>query len=168
MTRDSAPAEPQSMRKTKWSAEEDEQLRQGINEFGTGSWTDISRRVGTRSGKQCRERWMGQLAPSISKDTWHPHEDHALFRAHARHGNQWTIIATEMPGRSALNIKNRWNWLLRHSPLFESVSPPIKPEVLSDVIERRKTSAINLEPLCIGGALFGSRFQEFQAKMFMA
>jgi hypothetical protein len=163
--------EPRLMHKAKWSPTEDEQLKQAILEFGTDSWNKVGSRVPTRSGKQCRERWIGQLAPSVSKDIWLPEEDIALVRAQAVHGNKWTLIAAQMPGRSALSVKNRWNWLIRHSAfgrLFQFPPPrAIQPEYPPDVIERRRPSSRLLEPLVLNDGLFGSRFQEFQAKMFM-
>jgi hypothetical protein len=163
----SFPLEPRSMHKAKWSTEEDDQLRQAIEEFGTGSWTEVSRRVPTRTGKQCRERWTGHLAPTVSKNTWHPEEDAALCRAHQRHGNQWTLIAAQIPGRSSLGVKNRWNWLARHTQFLEArVSKSRPAEAIPDVFDRRKPCTIALEPLSINDGLFGSRFQEFQAKMF--
>jgi hypothetical protein len=159
------PREPPSTHKTKWSAEEDEQLRQAITELGTGSWNDVSRRVPTRTGKQCRERWVGQLSPTISREIWQPSEDAALYHAHCVHGNQWTIISLQMPGRSSLSIKNRWNWLLRHCP--GGIPAAItQSDPLPDVFER-KPCTIDLAPVPTDGGLFGPRFREFQAKMFV-
>jgi hypothetical protein len=160
------------MRKAKWSAEEDDQLTQAIEEFGTHSWNAIASRVPGRTGKQCRERWIGQLAPFVSKEHWRPDEDATLILAHATAGNQWTTIAEQLPGRSALNVKNRWNYLLRHNMMCDR---PCPQQLMSraiyrpgqDVIERRKSSAVLMEPLTLNDGLFGSRFQEFQARMFM-
>jgi hypothetical protein len=156
-----------SSKKSKWTAEEDERLRAAVNAFGTDSWGKISTLVPTRSGKQCRERWLGQLAPSVSKDVWTTMEDATLFRQHAFNGNRWTVIAAELPGRSALQVKNRWNWLMRHHGATDTGCPPPKrPEAFADVIERRPSQTL-FESLSLDNGLFGQAFQEFRAKMFL-
>jgi hypothetical protein len=159
--------------KSKWSVVEDEQLRKAIKDFGVSSWNKISHFVPTRTGKQCRERWLGQLAPSISKETWSPEEDATLIRSHATAGNKWTIIAAQLPGRAALSVKNRWNWLTRHSIDLDRLTPSVTPHqavpvAVPDIVERRKRSGIVLQPLGFDARLFGPGFQEFQAKMFMS
>jgi hypothetical protein len=159
--------------KSKWSALEDEQLRTAISEYGTCSWNVISHCVPTRTGKQCRERWLGQLAPTVSKDVWLPEEDNLLRRSHATTGNRWTILAEELPGRSPLSIKNRWNWLMRHGaahrPGIDHFAPNVAfPRRLTspDVLESKTRSGHVLAPLGLEAGLFGAPFQEFQAKMF--
>jgi hypothetical protein len=157
------PLASQAPRKTKWTPDEDEQLRAAVQLFGTDSWNKISAFVPSRTGKQCRERWIGQLAPSVSKDNWSPDEDSTLVRAHEVTGNRWTSIACQLPGRSALGVKNRWNWLMRHNslgidaPNLTSASPP-------DVVETPKSQAV-FGPLMINDGLFGAAFQQFQARM---
>jgi hypothetical protein len=157
-------------KKSKWTPEEDEQLRVAVQLYGTDSWGRISLRVPRRSGKQCRERWLGQLAPSVSKGTWTADEDAVLIRNHAIAGNRWTAIATHLPGRSSLQVKNRWNWLKRHDAGIERVMPfpqmSFRMEPTLDVIERRPAQRI-LEPIVIDDGLFGPGFQEFQARMFL-
>jgi myb proto-oncogene protein len=157
-------------KKKKWSPKEDEQLRAAVQAYGIESWGRISTRVPRRSGKQCRERWIGQLAPSVSKHTWTPEEDAILLRNHAVIGNRWTMIAAQLPGRSALQVKNRWNWLRRRQMCTEQcvlcpqMAVRLKPAV--DVVELRPPRRI-LEPISIDDSLFGAAFQEFQAKMFL-
>jgi hypothetical protein len=154
-------------RKNKWSPEEDEQLRNAVRMSGTDSWSKISSFVPTRTGKQCRERWIGQLAPSVSRNTWLPEEDAILIHAHAILGNRWTEIARNLSGRSALNVKNRWNWLAKHSAGVdpERFIGAQKSELSSppDIFERPYRAAF--EPLILDDRLFGTAFQEFRAKM---
>jgi hypothetical protein len=165
-----APDPTQFRHKLKWSALEDDQLKQAIDELGITSWNQISQRVPTRSGKQCRERWINQLSPSISKDIWLPEEDALLAQFHPTTGNRWTALAVHLPGRSALSIKNRWNWLTRRSPpsgLHDlPLVLPVQP-LSMDIIERRKPARLVFEPLGEKAAAFGPAFQKFQAKMFL-
>jgi hypothetical protein len=149
-------------KKNRWTVDEDECLRIAIAAFGTDSWTAISNLVPSRSGKQCRERWLGQLAPSVSRDSWTSDEDVTLAQQHTFIGNQWTVIAAQLPGRSALQVKNRWNWLKRHP------GPSREPPAVGspDVVEKRPGQIV-FEPIARDDPLFGTRFQEFQAKMFL-
>jgi hypothetical protein len=158
-------------RKLKWSADEDEKLKQAVGEFGTGSWNAVCTRVPGRNGKQCRERWIGQLAPYISKENWLPEEDAALLQAQTTAGNQWSLIAAQLPGRSSISVKNRWNWLRRNFTVFGQRITPVHLIRLAcqptpDVIEKQKPSALLMEPLVLDDGLFGSKFHEFQVRMF--
>ncbi|GAA5914271.1 hypothetical protein JCM6882_003676 [Rhodosporidiobolus microsporus] len=46
----------------RWTAEEDEALRAAVRELGN-QWEEIGKRVGSRTGGGCRDRWTKQLAP---------------------------------------------------------------------------------------------------------
>jgi hypothetical protein len=147
-----------AQKKSKWTSLEDEQLRHAVETCGTESWHRIALLVPSRNGKQCRERWIGQLAPSVSKDGWLPDEDLALVRTHAICGNRWTAIAAQLPARSPISVKNRWNWLVRHGGAVE-------PKI--DVVVKRKPRQPFFEPLDLDEKIFGSAFHEFQVKMLM-
>jgi hypothetical protein len=155
------------LHKSKWSIEEDEKLVNAVATDGIGSWSKIALRVPGRSGKQCRERWLGQLAPSVDKSNWTPEEDWRLLRGHAIHGNRWSVIAAFFPGRTPITIKNRWNWMLRHRP-------PEAPPMPSYAIENPATLPHDpplprtevFEPLNADAGLFGVPFRTFQAEMF--
>lgn len=74
-----------------------------------------------RTGKQCRERWLNHLDPSIKKEPWTEEEDQLLLEVcgsqhfvslftnfcsrdrsrlqiHAELGNKWSKIAKLIPG----------------------------------------------------------------------
>lgn len=53
-----------------WTVEEDEQLRQLVENHGTGNWTLIAESLPDRTGKQCRERWHNHLGEGIKKGEW--------------------------------------------------------------------------------------------------
>ncbi|KAK6920702.1 SANT/Myb domain [Dillenia turbinata] len=51
-----------------WSDHEDSLLRELVRIYtkaGRTHWISVSKRIGTRSGKQCRERWLNHLRPGI-------------------------------------------------------------------------------------------------------
>jgi hypothetical protein len=120
--------------KKPWTADEDERLLQvlaqchsvdGPTRLGLGdstrqdsttNWIIVAKGVGTRSPKQCRERYLNHLSPRTSKKgEWSADEEEKFLQAHRMLGNQWSeIVALNLlPGRSDNNIKNHWNSALR-------------------------------------------------------
>jgi hypothetical protein len=163
------PADFQVCRKLKWSAEEDELLISAVETFGMASWGLVASKIPGRSGKQCRERWLGQLSPLIVKSNWTVEEDSQLLWVHAFHGNHWCTIARFLPGRDPIAIKNRWNSLARRSmPAFLPVQYPLWQVDIhhNDVMKQPlKLRQMSLDPLVDQEGLFGAPFREFQAKM---
>ncbi|EAX89022.1 Myb-like DNA-binding domain containing protein [Trichomonas vaginalis G3] len=99
--------------KSKWTIEEDDLLKYAVKKVGKLKWKQIAKIVGTRSGKQCRERWFTKLNPDIKNEVWSPEEDEKLLRLHDKIGNKWSQIAQHFPGRTVLNIKNRFRTFFR-------------------------------------------------------
>ena len=108
-------------RKTKWSEEEDNMLIQSVKKNGMTNWTLVASEVPGRTGKQCRERWVNQLCPSVNKDNWTAQEDQILFKQHAVYGNVWSKICKHLPGRSANAVKNRWAWIMRRRAMVAGI-----------------------------------------------
>jgi hypothetical protein len=104
----------QTAHKSKWTRAEDRLLLDTISGHGTSNWTLVAASVPGRTGKQCRERWLNQLSPNLTKENWSPQEDDILLARQGQFGNCWSKIAQFLPGRSSNNIKNRWGWLSRH------------------------------------------------------
>jgi hypothetical protein len=119
-----------SVKKSKWTPEEDELLRQNVAIRGVANWTVVSSAIPGRNGKQCRERWMNQLCPDLNKENWTAQEDFILMRQQWIYGNMWSQIAAALPGRSANAVKNRWSWLSRHHqtrPFIRPIPLPVRP-----------------------------------------
>ena len=106
--------EQKKARKMKWTKEEDKALMKAVQEYGTDNWKAVAAHVSGRTGKQCRERWVVELDPSLVKNEWTWDEDAQLLFAQSKFGNRWSIIARFLPGRSTTAIKNRWSWFVRH------------------------------------------------------
>ena len=73
-----------------WSPEEDASLKELVMEEGPSHWSAVAVQLNeavheglpVRKGKQCRERWLGHLSPSIHKDKWTEEEDYILTLKH--------------------------------------------------------------------------------------
>ncbi|GAB5371938.1 hypothetical protein AAMO2058_001623100 [Amorphochlora amoebiformis] len=102
-----------SIKKGPWTAQEDKLIMLGIQTYGEGKWSDIAKKIQGRLGKQCRERWMNHLDPSIRKDPFTAEEDNKIIELHAVYGTQWTRIRKDLPGRTDNAIKNRFYSHLR-------------------------------------------------------
>ncbi len=96
--------------KKKWSAEEDKKLVDFVAKHGTKKWSVIATELPGRNGKRCRERWINQLNPAISKAPWSEDEDRIIL-TYQRDGagGQWTKMSQLMVGRTDNAIKNHWN-----------------------------------------------------------
>lgn len=92
----------------KFTPEDDERLKQLVLQFGTMEWRQISRLMGDRSARQCRDRWKNYLNPSVNNAPWTEYEDNLLDQKVAELGRKWSIIAKFFPGRTDINIKNRY------------------------------------------------------------
>ncbi len=92
-----------------WSQGEDGYLLQLVQTQGAHNWVRISQMIGTRSPKQCRERFHQNLKPSLNHDPITPEEGAVIERLVAEMGKRWAEIARRLRGRSDNAVKNWWN-----------------------------------------------------------
>jgi hypothetical protein len=85
-----------------------------INETSVPEWSVIAQKLGTRTARQCRERWRHYLRPVIDTAPWTAREDALLETEYRRIGPKWAQISAVFPGRTDVNIKNRWTMIHRH------------------------------------------------------
>ncbi|XP_077221493.1 transcription factor MYB32-like [Tasmannia lanceolata] len=104
-----------NVKKGPWSPEEDTKLKEFIEKFGTGgNWIALPQRAGLkRCGKSCRLRWLNYLRPNIKHGEFTDDEDRVICTLFATIGSRWSIMASQLPGRTDNDIKNYWNTKLK-------------------------------------------------------
>ena len=111
------------MKRKRWLKAEDEKLISVLETHKYDkkpNWEIISQILQTKSifktGKQCKERFVNNLNPSLKKEkTWRLEENKTLFELHRKLGNKWTKISKCFEGRSDNCVKNQFFLLVRKS-----------------------------------------------------
>ncbi|QRV91337.1 Myb-like DNA-binding domain protein [Ceratobasidium sp. AG-Ba] len=102
-----------TIKKGRWSAEEDDALRRGVAAFGR-TWIKVQEYVEGRTDAQCRERWSNMLDPSLKLGPWEPDEDRVLLDAVNRK-LQWSAVSALLPGRTDSRCAKRYQILLKET-----------------------------------------------------
>eukprot|EP00299_Pterocystis_sp_00344_P020214 c9934_g1_i1.p1 GENE.c9934_g1_i1~~c9934_g1_i1.p1 ORF type:complete len:231 (+),score=5.36 c9934_g1_i1:68-694(+) len=131
--------------KNPWRAIEDELLEQAVAKYGPKRWSLIASLVPNRTSKQCCERWHAYLRPGINRGDWTPEEDRIVENLIDRFGCRWSLIASHLPGRTDVAIKNRFR-----AYLTTKISPK-NSKRLSDFSD---TSDIDVKPLSLSHSAF--------------
>ncbi|XP_022721755.1 transcription factor MYB111-like [Durio zibethinus] len=102
------------LKRGRWTADEDEILKNYIQVNGEGSWKSLPKNAGLlRCGKSCRLRWINYLRADLKRGNITAQEEETIVKLHSTFGNRWSLIAAQLPGRTDNEIKNYWNSHLR-------------------------------------------------------
>ena len=117
--------QPKNINKSKWTLEEDEQLKQIMASSSSNtpfSFSRVCSSMPTRTAKQCRERWHNQLSPDVRKDKWTKEEDETIVKCWKEFGPLWSRMALLLKGRTDNAIKNHFNCTLKKESVPSSWS----------------------------------------------
>ncbi|KAF9114353.1 hypothetical protein BGX27_011094 [Mortierella sp. AM989] len=134
-------SKPRSI-KGPWTPEEDRQLRSLVSELGAEKWVLIASRLGSRTGKQCRERWHNHLDPTIDKSPFTPKEDELIFKLFEQFGSKWAEMSKLMPGRPDNAIKNHFNTSMQRKRRRLSLQDPSELQMKFSDHASRPTSPL--------------------------
>lgn len=126
----------------KWSTEEDEQLRHLVDEIPDGTkdrWNVISKRMGSRTGRQCRSHFFEALDQSVERGEWTEAEDAILKEAiNASAKLDWKTLAQHL-NRPVTMLRRRVNAMSKHAKAEEepeqAENEPISNNQAEDMTE---------------------------------
>ena len=100
-------------RRKKFTAQEDEKLLHLVNQLGTSNWAAISEKMPGRNPRQVRDRYFNYLSPDVVNGPWTQTEDDLLMTKYNELGPTWKRIAAFFPTRTDINVKSRYQKLVR-------------------------------------------------------
>ncbi|EAY00874.1 Myb-like DNA-binding domain containing protein [Trichomonas vaginalis G3] len=116
----------------RFTEEDDQKLKQLVNEYGENNWDIIAKKMKGRNKRQCRDRWNRYLAPNVNHSEWTVEEEKLLMSLVPILSPRWREIAKHFSGRNDIQIKNRYKMIqnrLLHENQKENVKQQIKTPV---------------------------------------
>ena len=102
-----------SVKRGNWAEDEDRLLLGWVKTNGPTRWTECSKLIYGRCGKQCRERWINILNPKVKKGNWSDAEQNVIFEQLRAFKTSWSSMTNVLDGRTENAIKNYFYSSLR-------------------------------------------------------
>ena len=95
-----------------WDDNENDKLREWIEQHGPTNWTKCAEFMKNRTAKQCREHWNNSLDSSLKKGNWTSEEDLLIMKFYKKY-KSWRKMIPMFKNRTENSIKNRFFSQLR-------------------------------------------------------
>lgn len=103
-------SEKRVINRGRWLKEEDEKLKQVVEQIGPHDWKLVSKYFPDRSDLQCQHRWYKVLNPDLIKGPWTAEEDEQVVNLVRQFGaKKWTVISKYLNGRTGKQCRERWH-----------------------------------------------------------
>lgn len=129
-------------------------MRDLVDKHGTRHWTIIARDFNQkfedkqRNGKQCRDRWLNYVDPSIITSEFTYPEAILLCHNWLKLGNKWVEIAKLM-SRTENWVKNHWRKLLKRENIDLGTSSAEKiKQAARNILVRLQQNSLACEQSC--------------------
>jgi hypothetical protein len=107
-------------------AKEDSLLRELVAAFGVDDWEIVAGSMPGRTCRQCRERWFNYLSPSVKSGPWTNEEVSLLISKVNELGLRWKSLEVYFPGRTDINIRNRYRQLQKSLGVSRETILPVR------------------------------------------
>ncbi|KAI0012725.1 hypothetical protein F4779DRAFT_566626 [Xylariaceae sp. FL0662B] len=142
--------------KRRWTCLEDKILQDGFQAQSacptgkgqTVNWKEIANRLPGRSNKDCRKRYLYEMAGTLKKGPWSKEEDNLLMNLVEKQGPSWVTISHAMGTRNADQCSKRWH---------NSLNPELHREPWQEIENQTLLRAL---------ATHGSSWTDIQRKHF--
>ncbi|OHS98138.1 DNA-binding protein reb1 [Tritrichomonas foetus] len=101
-------------KRSRFSKEEDDKLDKLVIKYGQHNWQKIADKIGTKSVRQCRDRWKNYVDPNLNSNDWSNEEDNLLITKFYEIGPHWRQVAAGFNNRSINCVRNRLIKLLKN------------------------------------------------------
>jgi hypothetical protein len=117
--------------KAKFLPDEDARLLDLVEQAGPNKdWSKICEMLGTRSARQCRERYQSYLNPNVGKEIWTAAEDRLLRIQVELHGTRWDQIVHCFQNHSTISLRNRWKLISQRPAVCPIVLPVLDDQAV--------------------------------------
>lgn len=98
----------------KFTPEEDKMLIDLHSQYGP-EWELISALMHDRNERQCKDRYMNYLDPSINREPFTEEEDNLIAQKYLEMGPKWMLMTQYFNNRTEASLKNRFQLLDRRN-----------------------------------------------------